>query len=617
MKNCLQLQNELHDFIRQKLTSRSLQKQALNVLQDFQNESLYLENFQTKAKQLINVSLLPIVLSKKIEGNFKTLTQLSNLARSAVLMRLEEDEELRKFFEAGVDPLAQEIMRANPYFPCKHQWRFRADTITDPVGGSIKVIENNGGEPHGDSVISAGVKVVENILGLCLGQSGIRIAPYPDEQMMQVMIRRYRAATGKKDYPILGYLIWKDRHALAEAEARYAARQYPGLYGKEAIQFDPLDILDIKKTATKKGQVYYTLICKPQVNGRRRLVEIEIMRRLHGEPMQNLDLWQKFRQTNGRQLCSDGEETIWQRFITKLANQMVNPLTSYATDKKLDVILGNADFMQHFKIWEKMQDLAADRASADALSLTAKTKSMVQNGTARQFLQAVHPEAHMLRRKADGLYKGHANERGLGLSDEQIASLQRNRTSWVIKRSSLLGHSGIGVHIGHALALHELDYEDYMQLPRDILQQLTGQARTAFVTAWSSDPEAQKVMRTKIKDRVADLPEARRSRLEDEAWKVLITTSLDQPDCLVQKAANLHRTPTLLLHDDGGRPKLLESAMHFDLDPQSIGPTIYTFPTIRVSSVAKTNVAAGYGAQGVAISETVATNLLKLAKGTA
>lgn len=619
------LQERLTQFVATRLEEPKVRASVLGILQDAQDQSLHLQNPQTGQKTPIEVSLLPIVISNETEQKLETLTQVGNLVRSATLMKINEDPDLQAFFESGVHPLTTEIMQANPYAPAKNQWRFRADTATDQTKGTMKAIENNGGEPQGDGIVSDSIRVVEKVLGVCLDipdDQQVELSDYPDEQMMQVMVGRYQEVTGTQDLPTIGYFAWRGRSSLSQAEANYTAKRYREQYGKNSIQFDPTDIVDIKKKTSDAGKPYYVLVCETEgVDGESVQTEIDMVRRLHGEPMENIDLWQNFKDTSGQNICSDGEETIWDRFVTKMGNQMINPLNSYATDKKLDVILGNPAYLEHFGIWDKVEEIAANEEISETLALTKQTREMVKNGSIKDFMAETFPLAHMVRRTEDGLYEGDTQANDLGLSSEQIADIQNNRNNWVLKRASLVGHSGTSVHVGSNPLLHELDFEDYMILSERELEAVSGLTRREFEGRWINggltqieDPKAgEKDIRAKIIEQVAQLPDTEKEALQDSAWRALIENSLNTPDSLVQQAVAQTDVPTILFEKIDGEMIPVRRDMHCDIDPQSIGPTRYTYPVIRVTSATKTNITGGYGGLGVPISEDMARSMLEYA----
>lgn len=617
--NAAWLQNRLCHILEEKLRNPRIRTDALAILRTAQARTLHLEDQKTHIKTPIEVSLLPVVVSDETETKLDTFVQTSNLVRSAILMKMDEDPHLRAFMEAGVDPITIEIMRANPYVPAKNQWRFRADTLTDQETGTIKAIENNGGEPSGDGVISDTIRVVEQVLGLSFNDESLSLSGHHDIQMMEVLIARYQELTGNERMPTIGYFSWEGRSALTVAEARYTAKKYKEEYGTDSTQFDPRDIVDIKKVVSETGKLYYVIVCEKQDadGGEPVRTEIEIVRRLHGEPMENLDLWREFKETYGQQLCSDGEETIWDRFTKKLGEQMVNPLNSYSTDKKLDVILGNAAFLEHFGIWEKVAEIAADDSLSDTLSLTDETRTMVRDGRIRSFIAETFPQAHMLRRRADGLYKGAVQGNDLGLSDEQIEELKQNRRRWVLKRESLAGHSGKTVFIGEDPLLHELTFDDYMGLSDRELLTLTGLTKKEFAGRWQfgmGNPDGAEAEQRRLRAVIAhcfdQLPEEAKTALQDSAWSVLIDNSLTTPDSLIQEAVAQPDIPTIIFRTIDGKDVPVTQLMHYDLNPLSIGPTVHTHNVVRVTASPKTNILGGKGALGVPISESVARSII-------
>lgn len=625
-----ELQKALTTLVTTRLKNQETRNQALEILDEVQQRSLHLEEPESQRREPINVSLLPIVIPKEVEDGLTVYTEATNLVRAAVLLKMEENEPLRKFLEHGVDPLAVEIMRKNPFMPEKAQWRWRSDTSTHQIEGRTMHVENNGGEPQGDGIISDSQEVVARTMEIILEGKTPSFYAKPDEQMMKVMQARYRIATGEKGKPTIGYMAFRGRSSLSQAEANYTARKYKE-NGGESVAFDPRDIVDIVKRQGPNGNEYCVLYVEQEGN----IHKIELVRRLHGEPMENTDLWEEFKAYSQNKLCSDREETIWERFTGKMSSQMINPLNSWATDKKLDVVMGNPQFLKHFGVWEKVKEILENPELAYKMSLSSRVRSEGVKGL-KEVLKKTVPEAYMLRRQKDGLYPDDKDCRGLCLSEEQIEAIKNDRYSWVIKRDSLGGHSGTAVHVGRAINLAELGYNDYLKLTGEQLETITGMTRKEFKDAWENNVIQQDSivgrrhkktnggsLQFAIRETITQLSKKLSSEelgdLRDNAWKIVVENSLDRPDCLVQKAIDQSKVPVLLFPLPTGNPEVDEkrqveySVMNWDLDPQSISIGRQTHPVIRISSKAKTNITGGYGGLGVAVSENQARKILKQA----
>ncbi|HUW21774.1 MAG TPA: hypothetical protein VMW41_03815 [Candidatus Bathyarchaeia archaeon] len=635
-----ELQSEMCRFIAHCLSDQKRREGALRILQDYQERSLFLENPTThQVTRRINVPLVPTIIPEESERGLGLNTQATNLVRAAILMKMSKDEDLRNFFEAGVDQLTREIMRSQPFFPTKSQHRWRGDTYTDLNSGASYWMENNGGEPQGDIIVSDALRTVEEILGLCLQLSEdqrIKIAPHSDEQIMRIMITRYRLATSRKDYPIVGYLAWRERSSLSGLEANQTAQRYQGRYHQQALAFDPRDIVDIKEISLPQREPYYLVICQSTESDE--IIEVSIIRRLHGEAMENLDLWQNFKDDTDQKLCSDGKETIWQRFLKLATQQVVNPFNSYSTDKKMDVMLGNQDYLDRFGVWETVSRILAHDQLSHDLSLSRAVKDMGVEGI-KNILERCIPQANMLRRQNDGLYPGDESYRSLCLNDTEIDTIENNRQAWVLKRDSLAGHSGTSVHVGRSINLDELDYEDYIAMENDDLTTITGMSRAEFTDAWhngvfrqdlitgraltpgesgkSPAEIAQLVIRQGIAERSARIETDQLESLYDRVWSILIENSLNRQNCLIQEVIELDNSTTtvMFVEKPDGRHELQTVEVRFDLDPQSIG-TVYTYPVIRISppGSSKTNITGGYGGLGVPISRRMAGKILAYAR---
>jgi len=97
----------------------------------------------------------------------------------AILIEMEENNELRNFLEEGIDPLTKEIMAQHPISPQRAQHRWRSDAYLTKEGPFV--IENNGGEPQGDIIVSEAIRFVEQVLGICLQrEQKLRTGPRPD-----------------------------------------------------------------------------------------------------------------------------------------------------------------------------------------------------------------------------------------------------------------------------------------------------------------------------------------------------------------------------------------------------------------------------------------------------
>ena len=601
-----ELQKHWSSFLRQRLADFTIQERVIKVLQDIWERRLHLRNPQSGEKKPVNISLVPVIISPEVEERIRLATAVTNLVRAAILLLMKENKNLYRFLAAGVHPLALEIMEASDFSPSKAQWRWRGDTQTSIFAPDfLKWIENNGGEPQGDGIISYAVQAMKKVLSICfnLEEDELRIAPYPEEQMIRVMMARYRILTGSTALPVIGYQAWKGRDSLSGVEAEYSASTYRSRFGGEGVAFSPHEIEDIIKVDGERG-TYYRLIVNTHQGER---VGIDIIRRLLGEPFENLEEWEKFKNRASQTLCSDGEETIWERYLKMQQEQMINPLFSWPTDKKLDVIMGNPQALDYFGVWRKVEEILNDEDLCYRLSLPRAVLDLGLAGIKSLVREAI-PRAYILRRKGEGLYPEAEDKDTLCLTEEEIEQIKQNPFRYVLKRYSLVGHSGTSVHLGGEVQFWEMELEDYLALPDDSFFELTGMGKEEFRQDWERNSSA---LRTEIAKRVERGIITNPRELQRVVWSVLIDNSLKRYDCLVQERTPTYKTDAILY--DPSERDFVALPLHYDLDPQSVGVGSYTWLVVRVSSFTKTNISGGYGGLGVPISTELVKRLLQIA----
>ncbi len=571
--NPWEINSLLSQKVLEKFTKKRAKVQAL--YEHFQDERLYLRDLETGEKRPIAVSCLPFIIDDLAERQIVDMVTMAGLAKYSLLLsvyglkkqffEIEANIDLQKYLEEGpfgkYDEIILEIMSSNPLDPFLQPFHWRHNTYSPLVPhlqSQCALIETNGGEPQGDVIIEAAIRFNERVLELLfdLPENSLNFGPYPCDQTLNFMKGR------SQTLPNLGFMTWKaNRTSLSLEEANHSVQEWSNRYGGMAVTFDPREIEAI---TLKDGR--YTI--HVLVDGKR--FQIDYVRRLFCEPMENVDLLHEFREK---------KPSIYYKFIGKyhgehnpegfnLASIFLNPLNSWSTDKKLDAILGNPDLRERFKVNELLEQVLAIPELVRVLNVPNKVLNPLRDDpmdistvpvtmeVVIEYLNQSIPAAYPLRRQKNALYNNDSSPQGC-LSEEQIYKIQHNREKWVLKNGSLIGHSGENIYVGCDFDLHEV--------PTVILEQ-------------GGD--------------------------HDRIWELLIAEALHFGDSLVVKNCPGYEVPVLFPEDFQVRQ------MRIDINPQVING-IVTQMIARVSSQAKTNITGGYGGIGCLVKKSQISYLLQ------
>jgi hypothetical protein len=601
-------------------------------------------------RRSIDASILPVIYEDEALRAAVEKAEMVALAKELVLLKIygnealgiERSQELLTYLagcgEGELPEIALEIMEANPFDPLQDTLRWRMDSShsLDDSEGPFYEVELNGGEPQGDGIIANGIQVFETEASRIMGQP-IEVSPKPNIQMMDVLVDAYRKRSGSDGTPVVGYFAWKQRNSLSPAEAEYTAHAYKELYAGDSVAFDPREIEDIFVREDGMTVVRVRVQREDHQDGEPHFVDVDMVRRLHGEPMENMDLWEDFRAQR---------PDLYYKFIGKphavhnvngisLRGQMINPLNSWATHKGLAAILSDSRMRAEFGIDELMHRMNFDERLRQALAVD--TLQALQRDPDLDMDESLHQAAGRYIPWTRALIREAACPGEYGFNESQIDEIKTHREQYVVKQGSLVGHSGEGVHVGARLQLHELDLDVLKAMDVEKLAyalDFDPDSTASMLETVQGDLELEQLIRkallnwtTRMRQNDYDgVDESERAAVLDNAWSHLVESTLRQRDAIV-----MERIPFNIVNAAFVRPKV-KSDMGFDdgvvsvddddyeltvvesmvdLNPQLVdGHYALMISRVTAASQPKTNITGGYGGLAPVLPRSEAQRLL-------
>ena len=523
-------------------------------------------------RQHVGFSVLPIIADPANIDFARRSVSATLVARWALLSAVSEDGDLRAFLTSGLSEIAREAGLANrlPTF-----FRGRTDTMISLRGEpSCGVVEFNG-EPLGEHFIGVSEKIISEIVERMAGyRLRGKFACHPYDTAFERFLDAYHELRRRGDgslpaKPNFGYFVNKD----PVAQAPYERLAYPAgdrlrrleeHHGISGRLFHTSEIEGFSKVRID-GKEFFL----PRVDGR----DLHVIRWLHDEPFEFETFWQELRA---------GRPEIYYP-LTGVTHPNHNPeggscllaingFSTFPTDKKLDVILGDPDLRRRFQLTERIGQILRDEEAKEELRIPEGfTKESVL-----ELLDRAMPRSRMLRRKGSGLYPESGAEDEYGLSEEEIERLIAERDQWVIKLSGL-SCSSIGVFVGRAFGIEGL---------REVLHDEGSTALPQWPPHASTDTQ------------------------RDLLWSALVRHALDKGDCIAQRAIDARTVDGFVVRTGEALPERTMS-LRFDYNFMSLGAkTIHAL--FRVTTAEDvTSIAGGQGGLAVSITPDDAEEILR------
>jgi|GEM_PF-2312953 len=619
----IERQTALIDLV-QSIVQDPSQSEALEkIVNQRQQEGLLLTDLEVNTTSTIDISLVPIYVSQEKEDQLRqTISDLTHV-KGAVVEAARSNQDLQEYLLEGLADISKEIHRANLSRLPQHL-RLRYDTFTDLGGDYVRQIELNGGEPQGDVIMTKVVEVARDICELYFKNRGIsdkRIQQCfesletPVNQCAKVAHAAYRHF--RKKCPSLpeagncGVFAFRDPitraplSSLSNAEANQSEQYYARSDRfSRSLAFDPFDIIDFEEHTDNFGKSFVVPIVESGTGNER--TSIHFIRRLHGEPMENTEVWQTLKEKRPEiyyKFIGKEHEVHNPRGLTVPSELFMNPLNSLMTDKKLDAILTDERLIERFGICGALKESLLQNQVAsskrEAYSLAKEKLTRVQQVVSR---------TRALRGFDAGLFESDNNRQGT-LSDDEVSEIVANRAKYVVKLGTLTGHSGTGVFVGSHLDVSEVPIEALSDVSENEENRILGIALAAkpdiadrleshykqkqTLKSAAAYQQAIKGLQETLQElnmREADVA------LQDIYWKGLIQYALSSEQAIIQERADSQKGPVIVASTNGGKGLQVSEVKEYNLDlnPQAFFDEM-SYIVIRASSLAKANITGGYG----------------------
>lgn len=473
----------IHQLVQRALRNDEVRSRVLSHFDEAQARDLYLQNLDTSERFYLSASITPIVLPEIQEIRLREMAEVITTVKLAIVESATHNQDLFEFLLQGVDPIGREIMSANMGRLPDHL-RTRFDTYTSLI--SINplapaVLELNGGEPRSDLGSSRMNEIVIGMLYnyLCIQADKLKNAGLaapsaleiiqcfpatllPIERVIERICLVYSQQRAK--FPTLpkkfnvGLLVFEnpDNDAplcpISSHEARRSSAYYEAYENvQRAVGFNPFDIVDFESVAEGEAGAVVPLV----LDEKGKVVRIDFIRRLHGEPMENLEVWEKLRRERP-QIYYPFTGVSHPEFNPPEARRFIplwrwmNPLNSLMTCKRLDAILTDVNLQERFCVKEELYNYFVSRDPKIEVTecLDRVDAALILSGYYTPKTSA------LVSSKSEGLYPGNNDLRGT-LTIAQIDHIRRNRNDYVVKIDPW-GFGGNGVVVGKNLELTEL-----------------------------------------------------------------------------------------------------------------------------------------------------------------
>jgi len=586
-----QLQYGVNQIVQAVLSDPTMSEAFFKYADGVWEDELYLA--WPDRKERVAFNMIPLVTSsEKTEAAKHLVTNLTR-AKVGAVGAIAKDPKLRAFMEKGLPEITIEIMRAALADPNAVQqmltnYRLRFDTFSPSSGGKMQQLELNGGEPQADILCTATYKLLRKMLEIYMRENNV-----PAEDMRAILChielpidqvatrlaqiyRKNRIAYGGQlpEQCNVGIFAFRDpdtgknRNILSNTEAAQSVPYFEANQTVDKAQaFCLFDITGFREVHHESGAIHLLPILKDGT-------EVHMIRRLHGEPMENIDLWHKLR---------DARPEIYYKVIGlqhKIHNpdghaiptwMWMNPLNSWLTDKKLDALLSDPVMDERFGIRRQVKEVLAENGLTD--------------DDAEEAMAAV---------------EGYMPETLLVTTD-RIEELS-NRPEWVIKLGTLMGHSGEGVFVGTHMPVDELP-EQMLVAALEALSQVgidfSEYASFAEIAGSFDNGHAEQ-----------------EEKIRDILWQQLVVYCATTGDAIAQRRAESQYTEAVMCHSKGSGDFRVESheGIRYDFNPQTFGDE-GVHVILRVTQAEhRTNVTGGVGGVGAIIQEDLAKIVIESTK---
>ena len=481
----------IHRLVQLALRDKHISARVLERFDEAQAKDLYLQSLDSTERFFLSASVTPIVLPLVQEERLREMAHSISVSKIAIVEQAGENRDLLEFLLQGVNPIGREIMCANLGLLPDHL-RTRFDTYTSLASDyspAPAVLELNGGEPRSDLGSS---RMNEIVVGLLYDYLRTRAAelskigsPAPSEfeimrcfpaallpiervieRICQVYAAQRVIAPQLPDHFNVGLLVFENPVSdtplcpISSHEARRSSEYYQAYEMIDtAVGFNPFDIVAFEPAP--EGPAGAVLPIVRDENGS--LVRVDFIRRLHGEPMENLEVWEKLKSERPHiyypftGVSDPIHNPVEQRNFIPMWRWM-NPLNSLLTCKRLDAIVTDPELQDRFCVRAAIFDYLQRRHPEWSVG------DCVANAEADLLLSAHYTPWTRVLQGADrgGLYQGDSDSRGT-LTQEQIAEIKAKRAEFVVKLDPW-GFGGNGVMVGNNF--------DIADLPDDIVAEL-------------------------------------------------------------------------------------------------------------------------------------------------
>ena len=481
----------IHRLIQSALRDKNISARLLTRFDEAQAKDLYLQKLDSSERFFLSASVTPIVLPLVQEERLREMAHAISVTKLAIVEQAGENKDLLEFLLQGIGPIGREIMCANLGRLPDHL-RTRFDTYTS-LGSNYSpapaVLELNGGEPRSDLGSSRMNEIVVGLLldylrtrSLELQKSGLA-APtereilkcFPAtllpierviERICEVYSKQREAAPQMPERFNVGLLVFENPSndaplcPISSHEARRSSAYYEAYENIDvAVGFNPFDIVGFESAPEGPAGAVVPIVRDETGNP----VRVDFIRRLHGEPMENLEVWEKLKSerphiyfpfTGVSDPIHNPAEA--RRFIPTW--RWMNPLNSLLTCKRLDAIVTDPALQDRFCVRQAIFEYLSSRQGEWSVSecLANAESNLLLSGHYTPWTRALQGDNQA------GLYPGDHDRRGT-LTQEQIEHIKSNRSEYVVKLDPW-GFGGNGVMVGNNFEIADLPDDIFAEL---------------------------------------------------------------------------------------------------------------------------------------------------------